>query len=52
MNEGDIVLIALPQADGQFKNRPALLLRKVPPFGDWLLRGIRILGRLSGFFQP
>ena len=40
MKEGDIILIALRQADGQFKNRPALLLRQFPPFGDRLMCGI------------
>lgn len=40
MREGDIVLALLPQADGQLKNRPALFLRSLPPFGDALLCGI------------
>ena len=40
MNEGDIVLAPLPQADGRMKNRPAVLLRRLPPFGDWLVCGI------------
>lgn len=40
MKEGDIILIALRQADGQFKNRPALLLKQLPPFGDWLVCGV------------
>jgi mRNA interferase MazF len=40
MKEGDIILIALPQADGRFKNRPALLLKRLPPFNDWLICGI------------
>lgn len=40
MNEGDIVLTPLPQADGQIKNRPALFLRVMPPFGDALVCGI------------
>lgn len=40
MNEGDIVLIAMPQSNGQIKRRPALILRSIPPFGDWLLCGI------------
>lgn len=40
MKEGDIILIALRQADGQFKNRPALLLKQFPPFGDWLVCGV------------
>jgi mRNA interferase MazF len=40
MKEGDIVLVVLPQANGQIKNRPALILRKMPPFGDFLVCGI------------
>lgn len=40
MNEGDIVLAQLPQADGRSKNRPAVLLRRLPPFGDWLVCGV------------
>ncbi len=40
MNEGDIVLAPLPQADGRIKNRPAVLLRRLPPFGDWLVCGV------------
>ena len=38
--EGDIALASLPQADGFIKPRPALLLRRMPPFGDWLVCGI------------
>ncbi len=40
MKEGEVVLTPLPQADGLIKNRPALLLREVPPFGDYLACGI------------
>ena len=40
MNEGDIVLAPVPQADGRIKNRPAVLLRRLPPFGDWLVCGV------------
>lgn len=40
MNEGDIILTPVPQADGQIKNRPALLLRIMPPYGDALVCGI------------
>jgi mRNA interferase MazF len=40
MKAGDIVLIALPQADGQIKKRPSLLLRQMPGHGDWLVCGI------------
>lgn len=40
MNEGDVVLIPVPQADGTIKPRPALLLRELPPFSDFLVCGI------------
>lgn len=40
MKEGDVILTPLPQADGATKNRPALLLRELPPFGDYLACGI------------
>lgn len=39
MNEGDVVLTPLPQSDGQIKNRPAVVLRRMPPFGDALVCG-------------
>ena len=40
MTEADIILTPLPQADGVVKNRPALLLRELPPFGDFLACGV------------
>ena len=40
MNEGDVALAALIQTDGAVKNRPAIVLRKMPPFGDLLVCGI------------
>ena len=40
MKEGDIILTPLQQVDGVTKNRPALLLRELPPFGDYLACGI------------
>jgi len=40
MKAGDIVLTPIPQADGQIKNRPALLLCHMPPFEDALVCGI------------
>jgi mRNA interferase MazF len=40
MREGDVILALLPQADGQLKPRPAVLLRTLPPFNDWLACGI------------
>lgn len=41
MREGDVALTPLPQADGRIKNRPVVALRQMPPFGDWLVCGIR-----------
>lgn len=40
MNEGDVVLTPVPQADGTMKNRPAILLREMPPFNDLLVCGV------------
>ncbi len=40
MQEGDIILTSIPQADGQLKNRPAVILRKMPLYGDLLVCGI------------
>lgn len=40
MKEGDVILVPLPQSDGQIKRRPAVLLRTLPPFGDFLVCGI------------
>jgi len=51
MTPGDVILATLPQADGQRKLRPALLLCQLPPFGDWLACGIssQIRHRVDGF---
>ena len=35
-----MILTPLPQADGEIKTRPALVLRRLPPFGDFLVCGI------------
>lgn len=40
MKEGDVILTPLPQADGVTKNRPALYLREMLPFGDLLVCGL------------
>ena len=40
MKEGDVVLSKIAQADGTEKVRPAVLLRQLPPFDDWLVCGI------------
>src|SRR5438309_1405045 len=51
MKEGDVALSPLPQADGQIKNRPVVLLRRMPGFGDWLVCGIstQIHQQAAGF---
>lgn len=51
MNEGHIALAPLPQADGQIKNRPVVLLRQLPPFDDFLVCGIstQLHQRVAGF---
>ena len=40
MNEGDVVLTPFVQADGRTKNRPAIVLRIMPPFDDLLVCGV------------
>ena len=40
MNEGDVILTPLPQADGKIKNRPAIYRREMPPFRDLLVCGV------------
>jgi mRNA interferase MazF len=37
MNEGEVLLARIQQADGQMKTRPVLLLRIVPPFSDLMV---------------
>lgn len=39
MKEGDVVLTPVPQADGAVKNRPAIVLRELPPYRDFLVCG-------------
>ncbi|MDQ3180064.1 MAG: transcriptional regulator [Acidobacteriota bacterium] len=39
MKEGDVVIVAMPQADGSVKNRPTIILRE-PPFQDMLVCGV------------
>src|SRR5687768_10936073 len=40
MNQGDVVLTPVPQADGVIKNRPAIFLREMPPYRDLLVCGV------------
>lgn len=40
MKEGDVILTPIQQANGVFKNRPAIILRQMPPFDDLLACGI------------
>ena len=51
MNAGDVALTPLPQSDGRIKPRPAILLRRMPPFGDWLVCGVssQLHQQVAGF---
>lgn len=40
MREGEVILTPLPQADGKVKLRPALALREMPRYGDFLVCGV------------
>lgn len=54
MTEGDVALTPLPQADGEIKPRPAILLRTLPPFSDWLVCGVstQLHHEAVGFDDP
>lgn len=40
MKEADVVLTPIPQADGAIKKRPAIILREMPPYRDFLVCGV------------
>ena len=40
MNQGDVILTPVPQADGVIKNRPAIFLREMPRYRDALVCGV------------
>ncbi len=40
MKEGNIILTPIPQVNGEIKNRPALILREMPKYQDFLVSGI------------
>jgi mRNA interferase MazF len=48
MKEGDLVIVPMPQADGMTKNRPAIILREMPPYRDLLICGISTQLRNAG----
>lgn len=54
MKERDVVLAPLPQATGQVKNRPAIVLRAMPPYGDLLVCGVstQLRQEVVGFDEP
>lgn len=51
MRQGDVFLAAVPQSDHQWKLRPVLLLREMPPFRDWLVCTIstQLHNEVAGF---
>ena len=51
MKEADIIIAAFPQSDGSLKRRPALILREMPPFRDFLICGIstQLRQKVEGF---
>lgn len=51
MKEGDVVIVAMPQADGASKNRPVVFLRELPPFRDALVCGVstQLRHKVTGF---
>ena len=40
MKAGDVIIVPMAQADGAIKNRPAVVLREMPPFRDVLVCGV------------
>ena len=40
MKQGDVILASVSQADGKLKERPAIVLREMPLYGDFLVCGI------------
>jgi len=51
MKEANVALVSLPQANGQLKNRPVIVLKQMPGFGDWLVCGVstQLHQAVSGF---
>lgn len=40
LKPGSIIIIKIPQADGNIKQRPAIVLKQMPGYGDYLVCGI------------
>ncbi len=40
MKEGDVIRIAFPQKDQKHKFRPGVILKRLPPFDDFLVCGV------------
>jgi len=40
VKEEDVIITPLLQSDGKIRNRPAIILRKMPPYGDLLVCGL------------
>jgi mRNA interferase MazF len=40
MQEGDVIRYALHQQDEEIVKRPALIIKKIPPYNDFLICGI------------
>jgi len=51
VREGQIALTPIPQADGNVKNRPVILLRELPGFKDFLVCGVssQVRHEIKGF---
>jgi mRNA interferase MazF len=51
MKEGDVVLTPIPQANRSVKNRPAVILREMPPYQDLLVCGVstQLRQQVKGF---
>lgn len=40
LKEGEVIITSLPQKDGRIKNRPAVVITKIPPKEQYLICGI------------
>ncbi len=40
MQEGNVVIVAMPQTNGLVKDRPSIILREMPPFRGCALQKV------------